>query len=36
MDFVKAGVPAEEALAKARGQYGRFNDAAKVIDPRKE
>ena len=36
MDFVKAGVPAEEALAKARGQYGRFADAAKVIDPRKE
>ena len=36
MDFVKAGVPAEEALAKARGQYGRFADAAKVIDPRKD
>ena len=36
MDFVKAGVPAEEALVKARGQYGRFADAAKVIDPRKE
>ena len=24
------------ALAKARGQYGRFADAAKVIDPRKD
>ena len=36
MDFVKAGVPAEEALVKARGQYGRFADAAKVIDPRKD
>lgn len=36
MDFIKAGVAPEEALKKARGQYGRFNDAAKVIDPRKE
>ena len=36
MDFLKSGIPAEEALNKARGQYGRFADAAKVIDPRKE
>ena len=36
MDFLKSGIPADEALNKARGQYGRFADAAKVIDPRKE
>ena len=36
MDFIKKGVPAEEALEKAKGQYGRFDDAAKVIDPRHE
>ena len=36
MEFVKSGMNAEEALVKARGQYGRFAEAAKVIDPRKE
>ena len=36
MDFIKKGIPAEEALEKAKGQYGRFDDAAKVIDPRHE
>jgi hypothetical protein len=25
-----------EAIEKATGQYGRFDDAAKKIDPRKE
>jgi len=35
-DFMKKGLSAEEALEKAKGQYGRFNDAAKVIDPRKD
>ena len=34
MDFIKKGVPAEEALEKAKGQYGRFDDAVKTIDPR--
>ena len=36
MDFVKAGVPAEEALEKATGNYGRFADGSKYIDPRHE
>ena len=36
MDFLKKGVPAEEALEKAKGQYGRFDDGVKYIDPRKE
>ena len=36
MEMVKKGVPAEEALAKAKGHYGRFDDAAKYIDPRQE
>ena len=36
MDFIKKGVSAEEALQKATGQYGRFDDAVKTIDPRHE
>lgn len=34
MDFIKAGMDPKEAIDKATGTYGRFNDAAKVIDPR--
>jgi len=36
MDSVKKGVDANEALTKAKKSYGRFADAAKYIDPRKE
>ena len=36
MDAVKDGVDAGEALENASGVYGRFNDAVKTIDPRKE
>ena len=36
MDAIKKGTPAEDALNKAKGVYGRFNDAAKYIDPRHE
>ena len=36
MDYIKAGIPANEALEKAKGRYGRFETAAKFIDPRKE
>lgn len=36
MDFVKKGIDANEALEKAKGTYGRFAEAAKYIDPRKE
>ena len=36
MDFIKAGIPADEALKKATSSYGRFATAAKYIDPRKE
>ena len=35
-DFMKKGLKAEEALEKAKGQYGRYNDGVKFIDPRKE
>ncbi len=35
-DFMKKGLKAEEALEKARGQYGRYNDGVKFIDPRQE
>ncbi|MBZ4647405.1 MAG: hypothetical protein JG777_2894 [Clostridia bacterium] len=36
MDMIKNGVDANEALKKATGTYGRFNEAVKVIDPREE
>ncbi len=36
MDMIKKGVPAEEAFQKNIGTYGRFAEAVKVIDPRKE
>lgn len=36
MDFIKKGIPAEEALEKAKGQYGRFNEGKQFIDPREE
>ena len=36
MDFIKKGIDANEALEKAKGTYGRFADAEKYIDPRKE
>lgn len=36
MEMIKKGTPAEEALEKAKGTYGRFAEAAKYIDPRKE
>ena len=35
MDFIKKGDEPAEALKKASGQYGRVDDAAKIIDPRK-
>ncbi|ATD55459.1 iron-sulfur cluster assembly scaffold protein [Clostridium chauvoei] len=34
MEMVAKGMDANEALAKATGQYGRFDDAVTVIDPR--
>jgi len=36
MDAIKKGTDANEALAKAKGTYGRFNEAAKQLDPRHE
>ena len=35
-DFIKKGMDPNEAYNKAMGTYGRFNDAFKYIDPRKE
>ena len=35
MEFIKKGMDANEALAKATGQYGRF-DEGRQIDPRQE
>ena len=36
MDFIKKGIPANEALEKAKGHYGQFDAAARYIDPRQE
>ena len=36
MEMIKKGMDANEALEKASGQYGRVDDAAKLIDPRHE
>ena len=33
---IKKGMDANEALAKAKGSYGRFKEAVKYIDPRHE
>ena len=34
MDLIEKGTSAEEALKKATGTYGRFQDAVKTINPR--
>lgn len=36
MDMIKKGVEPAEAIQKATGQYGRFDDAVRQIDPRHE
>ena len=36
MEAVKSGMDANEALAKNKSRYGRYDEAVKVIDPRHE
>ena len=36
MEFIKAGKDPMEAIEKASGKYGRFDEAVKKIDPREE
>ena len=36
MDFVKKGIEPAEAMEKAKGHYGQFENAAKYVDPRQE
>lgn len=36
IDYLKEGMDSSEALEKASGQYGRFDDAVKKIDPRRQ
>ena len=36
MEMIKKGMDANEAMEKASGQYGRVDDAARLIDPREE
>lgn len=36
MEWIRGGMDATEAMNKATGTYGRYNDAVKYIDPRQE
>ncbi len=36
MDFIKNGMAPADALVKATGRYGQFDEAARYTDPRKE
>ena len=36
IDAIKKGTDANEALAKAKGHYGQFEDAAEYVDPREK
>ena len=36
MDKIKAGMDANQALKESTGRYGRFENAARYIDPRKQ
>jgi len=36
MNMIKKGTDANEALKKATGKYGRFDEAVKIVDPRCE
>ena len=36
MDGIKGGMDPMEAIEKASGTYGRFDEAVKKIDPRQE
>ena len=36
MDNIKTGMDPMEAIEKASGKYGRFDEAVRTIDPRKE
>ncbi|NLK20694.1 MAG: hypothetical protein GX308_01125 [Epulopiscium sp.] len=36
MEMIKKGTDANEAIKKATGTYGRFDEAVKLIDPREE
>ena len=36
MENIKKGIDPKEAIEKASGKYGRFDEAVKVIDPREE
>lgn len=36
MDYIKSGMDAMEAIEKASGTYGRFDEAVKKVDPRKQ
>ena len=36
MEYIKSGIEALEAIEKASGIYGRFDEAIKKIDPREQ
>ena len=36
MEDIRHGIPADEALKKNTGRYGRYDEAASYVDPREE
>jgi hypothetical protein len=36
MAQINSGVAADEALASAKGTYGRFDEAVKTVNPRQD
>ena len=36
MDNIKKGIDPKEAIEKATGTYGRFDEATKFVDPRED
>ena len=36
MNLIDEGCPAQEALEKATGTYGRYDEAVTAINPRKQ
>ena len=35
MDLIKEGISPSEALSSSKGTYGRYNDAVRLVDPRR-
>ena len=36
LDYIDSGIRADDALAQATGTYGRYSEAVRIINPRKQ